>query len=80
MFEEVTYLSLNHSLRKMPGKKVACQYCSRVMRSDNLKNHVKIHTEAAVRPIVGATHTAGQKRFLDPPLLLGGAKRYWMKS
>ena len=27
----------------MPGKKVACQYCSKVMRSDNLKNHVKIH-------------------------------------
>ena len=27
----------------MPGKKVQCSYCSKVMRSDNLKNHIKIH-------------------------------------
>ena len=64
MFEEVTSLSLNHPLRKMPGKKLACQYCSRVMRSDNLKNHVKIHTEAAVRPIVDA------KRMIPIPIKL----------
>ena len=27
----------------MPGKKVQCSYCSKVMRSDNLKYHVKKH-------------------------------------
>ena len=27
----------------MPGKKVQCSYCSKVMRSDNLKNHIKTH-------------------------------------
>ena len=27
----------------MPGKKVQCSYCRKVMRSDNLKNHIKIH-------------------------------------
>ena len=27
----------------MPGKNVQCSYCSKVMRSDNLKDHVKIH-------------------------------------
>ena len=30
----------------MPGKKVPCSYCSKVMRSDNLKNHIKIHERA----------------------------------
>ena len=34
------------------------------MRSDNLKNHVKIHTEAAVRPIVDA------KRMIPIPIKL----------
>ena len=31
-----------------PGKKVQCSYCSKVMRSDNLKKHVKIHEKAVI--------------------------------
>ena len=27
----------------MPGKKAQCLYCSKVMRSDNLKKHMKLH-------------------------------------
>ena len=27
----------------MPGKKAQCSYCSKVMRSDNLKKHIKLH-------------------------------------
>ena len=51
----------------MPGKKVACQYCSRVMRSDNLKNHVKIHgrTVEATNLTTHPLQTAGQKRPLN---------------
>ena len=38
----------------MPGKKVQCSYCSKVMRSDNLKKHVKIHEKADIdsQPLV----------------------------
>ena len=38
----------------MPGKKVQCSYCSKVMRSDNLKTHVKIHEKAVMdfQPLV----------------------------
>ena len=27
----------------MPGKMLSCPHCSKVMRSDNLKNHIKRH-------------------------------------
>ena len=43
----------------MPDKKVQCSYCLKVMRSDNLKNHVKIHERAVNTQPVGIT---GQKR------------------
>ena len=44
----------------MPGKKIQCSYCSKVMRSDNLKKHVKIHEKAVMdsQPLV----ITGQKR------------------
>ena len=44
----------------MPGKKVQCSFCSKVMRSDNLKKHVKIHKKAVLdsQPLV----ITGQKR------------------
>ena len=46
----------------MPGKKVQCLYCSKVMRSDNLKNHVKIHDKTANKferarsPVINRVH------------------------
>ena len=53
----------------MPGKKVQCMYCSKVMRSDNLKNHVKIHKKKSFndQPIVAVGQslvTTGSKRTL----------------
>ena len=30
-----------HIFSKIPGKMVECRFCSNVMPSDNLKNHVK---------------------------------------
>ena len=42
----------------MPGKMVPCMHCPKVMRSDNLKNHIKTH-----RAVLGAKHYAvGKKR------------------
>ena len=36
----------------MLGKKVQCSYCLKVMRSDNLKNHVKINERAVdIQPV-----------------------------
>ena len=29
----------------MPGKMLSCPYCSKVMRSDNLKNHIQRHRD-----------------------------------
>ena len=53
----------------MPGKKVQCPYCSKVMRSDNLKNHVKIHGKTVnVQPLVIAGQslvTTGSKRAMS---------------
>ena len=57
VFEEVTSLLEEAT---MPGKKVQCSYCSRVMWSENLKKHVKIHEKAVMdsQPLV----ITGQKR------------------
>ena len=39
------------SLVKMPGKMVKCCFCSNVMRSDNLKNHIKnVHRNDLIVP------------------------------
>ena len=39
------------SLVKMPGKMVKCCFCSNVMRSDNLKNHIKnVHRNGLIVP------------------------------
>lgn len=52
----------------MPGKMVPCMYCSKVMRSDNLKNHTKTH-----RVVHGTSrYTVGKKRKLDNVLSSGG--------
>jgi hypothetical protein len=42
----------------MPGKMVPCPHCSKIMRSDNLKNHVKRHG----RVVETSNFTAQQKR------------------
>ena len=56
----------------MPGKKVQCSYCSKVMRSDNLKNHVKIHDKTVnVQPLVTAEQSlviTGSKRPMSPDI------------
>ena len=56
----------------MPGKKGQCPYCSKVMRSDNLKNHVKIHDKTVnVQPLGTAGQslvTTGSKRPMSPDI------------
>ena len=40
-----------HISSKMPGKMVKCRFCSNVMRSDNLKNHMKtVHRNDLIVP------------------------------
>ena len=45
----------------MPGRKVACPHCPKVMRSDNLKKHIERHAEST-------TVVAGRKGAFSPLL------------
>ena len=43
----------------MPGKMVECRFCSNLMRSDNLKNHIKnVHRNELIVPIDDSTTKA----------------------
>ena len=50
----------------MPGKKLQCAYCSKVMRSDNLKRHVKVShlKNSRAVPSLEENKLAGKKRSL----------------
>ena len=50
----------------MPGRKVGCPHCSKVMRSDNLKKHIKKHTESS-NIVVGQKRTSEDHQSVKNP-------------